>query len=239
MISIIKKRINRLLGFVGLGLHFSSNTPQRRLYKALAHFHIDTVLDVGANVGQFASELRQGGFKGRIVSFEPLSEAYAILCKKAKNDSGWLIHSRGALGNQDGETTINVAGNSVSSSILDMNKSHSSAAQESAYTGSETINIQKIDSIADQYLSNNKTFLKIDTQGFESQILDGAVNTLPDIQGILLETSLIELYKGEVLWQDMINRLEKDGFTIWSIERGFTDSQNGRTLQCDVVFFKI
>jgi FkbM family methyltransferase len=239
MLSILKKTINTILGFIGLELIRTHNTPLDRLYEAFQHFEINTVLDVGANAGQFSQGLRHAGYRERIISFEPLSDAHWLLSKQALKDPFWVIHPRGALGDQDGESIINISRNSVSSSILDMNESHSNAAQGSEYTGSESITIQKLDSIADQYLSSNdKTFLKIDTQGFEPQVLDGAFNALQNIQGVLLETSLIELYKGQLLWRDIIDRLEKEGFTIWSIERGFTDPRNGRTLQCDVVFFR-
>jgi hypothetical protein len=72
--------------------------------------------------------------------------------------------------------------------------------------------------------------LKIDTQGFEWQVLDGALLTLSNINGILLEVSLLEIYKGQKLWRDLVDRLENCGFTVWSIERGFIDAQNGRVL---------
>jgi len=232
--------INRLLKSIKLRLvYLEDGTQADRLCNALEYFNIDTVLDVGSNAGQFANDLRQSGFQGRIVSFEPLLQPHTALTKKARQDNNWIVHPRGALGDCDGKTMINVAGNSLSSSILDITRNHTDAEERSVYTGSEEIDIRKLDSIADQYLSNDTaSLLKIDTQGYEQQVLDGARVTLPNIRGILLETSLVELYKGQLLWGDMIERLEKEGFTIWSIDRGFTDLKNSRTLQCDVLFFR-
>ncbi len=241
MIEYVKRAIEQL--FRSIGLELSRITVASNfnagLVAAFNRFEIDTVLDVGANSGQFSTMLRQAGFKGDIISFEPLSEAYAKLIDNSKKDPKWKVCQRGALGDYDGETTINISGNSVSSSILDIKKMHTNAAKESSYVGSETINVYKLDSLADKYISKEKNiFLKIDTQGFESQVLDGAVKTLPMIQGVLLETSLVELYAGQSLWKDMIERLENEGFTVWTIDRGFTDPRDGRTLQCDIAFFK-
>ena len=81
-------------------------------------------------------------------------------------------------------------------------------------------------------------FIKIDTQGYESQVLDGAFKTLKKTKGVLCELSLIPLYEGQDIWIDLILRLEKEGFELWSLERGFTDRRDGRTLQVDGVFLK-
>ena len=80
--------------------------------------------------------------------------------------------------------------------------------------------------------------MKIDTQGFEWQVLNGAQNVLPGIHGILLELSLIPLYEGQHLWQEMIVRLEQEGFTFWALQPGFVDPHNGRTLQVDGIFYR-
>jgi FkbM family methyltransferase len=241
MMRSLKRLVKQFFRIFGIEVRRTqtSNHFPNTLVRALRHFEIDTVFDVGANVGQFASGLRQAGFKGRIVSFEPLSEAHAKLCERAKRDPHWIVHPRGALGDRDGMATINVAGNSVSSSVLDMKESHSSAAQDSDYVGCEAAAIHTLDSVADQYLEEgSKVFLKIDTQGFEWQVLDGTLKTMPRIHGILLEVSLVELYTGQRLWKDMIERLEVEGFTVWSVDRGFTDPRDGRTLQLDIGFFR-
>ena len=82
-------------------------------------------------------------------------------------------------------------------------------------------------------------FLKIDTQGYEWQVLDGARESLSQCQGVLCELSLVPLYEGQCLWMEMIQRLESGGFTLWSIQKGFTDLRDGRTLQVDAIFLRI
>lgn len=230
----------------GLELHWIRPAPLsaaqadvQQIVYSLHKFEIDLVLDVGANTGQFTSEVRQSGYAGRIVSFEPLSQAHAVLQKTSEGDPLWDVYPRCALGDHDGEVEINIAGNSQSSSILPMLESHRSAAPESAYQGKEIVPIKKLDAVAEQYLKNaNAVFLKIDTQGFEWQVLDGARDTLPQVKGILVELSLVPLYEGQHLWKEMIDRLEAAGFTLWAFKPVFSDQVSGRTLQVDGLFYR-
>ena len=237
-----KKLLRWFINGIGFDLHRLSpgSSPAFQLLKGLERFEVDLVFDVGANVGQFASELRSVGYKGNLVSFEPLSAAHTALSEAAGRDPKWRVHPRSAIGDYDGEIEINIAGNSVSSSVLPMMESHFSAAEGSAYVGVESVPFCRLDSVAPKYLAKSRQpFLKIDTQGLEWQVLDGAVATLPKIHGVLCELSLVPLYEGQRLWMDMIQRLESEGFTLWSIQKGFTDPRDGRTLPVDAIFFRL
>lgn len=210
-----------------------------QVVSSLRKFEIDLVLDVGANKGQFASEIRHCGYAGRIVSFEPLSQAHGQLLQFSAGDSMWEAYPRCALGDHNGDVEINIAGNSQSSSILSMLESHRSAAPESAYEGKEIVPIKTLDAVVGQYLKDARAaFLKIDTQGFEWQVLDGARETLPHMKGILVELSLVPLYEGQHLWREVIDRLECKGFTLWAFKPGFSDQTSGRSLQVDGVFYR-
>lgn len=237
----MKKLIKRLIHSIGYEFHrlSVSSSDEYQLYKSLKKFNIDLILDVGANKGQFASEIRSVGFNNKIISFEPLPDAHQLITKAASGDELWSVHQRGAIGDYDGEVEINVSGNSVSSSILPMMESHSSAAQNSAYIGSENVPINRLDTVATKYFfPESNIFIKLDTQGFEWQVLDGATETLKKAQGVLCEMSLVPLYKGQHLWKDMLKRLESEGFTLWAIQRGFTDPRNGRSLQVNAIFYR-
>jgi FkbM family methyltransferase len=206
----------------------------------LSLLSIDVVFDVGANSGQFGREIRDHGYKSKIVSFEPLSSARTALLRSARSDSNWVVHPQAAIGAEDGFVDINVSGNSVSSSVLPMLDSHSDAAVDSKYIGLESVPMQKMDSVADRYLLDKKNlFIKIDTQGYEWQVLDGARITLQKAKGVLCELSLTPLYDGQYLWLDLISRLESEGFTLWAMQKGFTDSRTGRTLQLDAIFIRV
>ena len=100
--------------------------------------------------------------------------------------------------------------------------------------------LKTLDAVAGQCLKDAQTpFLKIDTQGFEWLVLDGARDTLPQIKGILVELSLVALYGGQHLWREVIDRLEAEGFTLWAITPVFLDQVSGRSLQVDGIFFRI
>jgi FkbM family methyltransferase len=237
----MKKIIKKVIHSLGWDLHRLSPlaNPSVQLLAALNHVQADTVFDVGANVGQFAQELRLVGFGGNIISFDPLTTAHAQLCEASRNDSKWTVHPRAAVGDHDGEIDINIAGNSVSSSVLPMLDAHSSAAVGSAYVASERTPLIRLDSVAELYLSkDSRPFIKIDTQGFEWQVLEGATETLKRAQGVLLELSLVPLYDGQRLWREIIERMETEGFTLWAIQKGFTDPRTGRSLQINAIFVR-
>ena len=197
------------------------------------------VFDVGANVGQFANELREYGYKGKIVSFEPLPQAYDGLVSKAYGDENWVIHPRCAIGSMAGDIEINVAANSASSSILPMLSAHEDAAPHAKYTHKELASMITLDSVLEQYASpDDNLFIKIDTQGYEWSVLDGAEQAVKQCRGVLLELSLIPLYDGQKLWLDLVNRLSATQHQVFVIQPGFTDNKTGQTLQVDGLFFK-
>ena len=241
MLSAVKQSIKQALHAMGIEAHryHPTASPLARLMAAMNAFEIDLVFDIGANEGQFAMELREGGYQGRIVSFEPLAQAFEKLSTLSKQDRAWSVHPRCALGDHIGEIDINISGNSVSSSVLPMLESHSAAAPQSAYIGRERVPLITVDSVVRDYLAGSRApLLKIDTQGYEWQVLDGAVASLPKVKGILMELSLLPLYEGQHLWRECVERLESAGFVLWSFEPAFVDPANGRTMQWNGLFFR-
>ena len=239
--NAVKRLIKSLVHRGGFDIHRlnAATNPAYQTLLALRRFEVDVVVDIGANIGQFSSDLRTVGYRGRIVSFEPLSDAHSQLTANAKGDAAWEIPPRSAVGDRDGEVTINVSGNSVSSSLLPMLELHSAAAKRSAYVRAETVPIVRYDTLARRHLDGaRRPFVKIDTQGFEWQVLDGMSENLSGVTGVLCEISLVPLYEGQRLWTDVIKRLEYSGFTLWTLQQGFNDPRDGRTLQLDAIFFR-
>jgi FkbM family methyltransferase len=239
MLKKIVKKLSRSLG-VDLKRYNVQTSEAAKMQRLLAYHNIDLVFDVGANIGQYAKLLRELGYSGRIVSFEPLSSAYSQLKAVSKKEPLWEIAPQTAIGNQEGEITINIAGNSQSSSALPMLDAHLESAPESAYSGSETVKLSRLDTIAKDYIKSEtkSIFLKIDVQGLEKQVLEGATAILPLVKGIKLELSLVPLYEGQVLFKEMIDIVEKLGYELYGIEPGFTAEKTGRMLQMDGIFFK-
>jgi FkbM family methyltransferase len=210
---------------------------QRSLAGLLRQEEINLVLDVGANLGQFADELWAAGYTGRVISFEPLASAHAQLVGKAGRYPNWTIADRTALGAETGSVAIHVSGNSVSSSILPMLPSHSRAAPNSAYVGTETVPMHRLDDLC-VLSAADRAILKIDAQGFERQVLEGAPRLLASCRAVIAEMSLVPLYEGQALGRELWDLLAARGFDTWSLEPGFRDPVTGRMLQCDGIFVR-
>lgn len=210
---------------------------QRRL-KLVERYKINLLLDVGASTGWYAQKMRKMGYRHRIISFEPLSNAFKKLKENAGKDPNWRAENI-ALGNMNGNIKINVAGNSVSSSILSMLPVVTSIIPQAAYTGWEEVEIYKLDRIFDQiYKPGDSIFLKIDTQGYEKQILKGGRKSLKKIKGLQIESSLVPLYRHENLLGEMLRYTKKLGYSLMSIEPGFNNPETGQLLQVDLIFFR-
>ncbi len=217
--------------------HHALHAEARRM-RLLREHHVDLVIDVGANVGQYATALRESGFTGRIVSFEPLAVAFAELSRAAAADHRWIAFQV-ALGDRDGTAEINVAANSVSSSILPMLPVHLGSAPASAFTGKQSVDIRRLDSLFDEICRPSETpFLKIDTQGYERAVLDGSYRALSRVVGIQVEMSVVPMYDGEAPIDEMIALMRELGFTLMALEPGFSDETTGRMLQADGMFFR-
>lgn len=231
----------RLARRFGLEVHRYDpvHSHQARSMSLMCLHRVDGVFDVGANDGGYAGELRAAGFAGAILSFEPLAAAHASLARRAKDDPHWHVMPRCALGAQPGEASMHVAGNSVSSSLLPMLDAHRRAAPDSAEVGTEQVDVCRLDDMAwPAGVDARRWLLKVDTQGHELPVLQGATRTLDRCVGVQLELSLLPLYEGQALYLELIAWLEARGFDLWDVLPGFVDPAQGRMLQMDGLFFR-
>ncbi len=210
--------------------------PRRR--RLMEHHGIDTVLDIGANAGQFGRELRKLGYRGRIVSFEPLTDAFKKLQTAAHGDECWRVLNV-ALGDAPGKQKIHLAGNSESSSLLEMLPLHLDAAPYSRYAGEETVRVETLDALFDDVCKGARNiYMKIDTQGYEAQVLRGAVRCLERIDVVQIEMSLAPLYAGQALFDDLYFKLAGSGYALVGVENNFGDARTGHLLQIDGIFHR-
>lgn len=238
---MITRKLRSLVRRAGFDLrrYHPSSSQHCAMHLLLKSLQIDLVFDVGANTGQTGEEFFGSGFAGRVVSFEPLAVAHAELVRKAALQPRWTAHPRAAVGAAPGEVTIHVAANSVSSSVLPMLQSHLDAAAGSQTIGSEVVSVVRLDDVAEAHLQGSKAaMLKIDTQGFEWEVLDGAALTLNEVAAVQLELSLVPLYSGQRLWRDYVDRMEQLGFQLYFAYPAFTDDRTGQTLQWDGMFVR-
>lgn len=214
------------------------NSDLRRRKRLLEYYKISKILDVGANIGQYAMLTRKLGFKGEIISFEPILSVFNQLSKNSEKDKKWKVYNL-ALGSREEKSTINISKNSYSSSMLEILKTHTSCSPDAEFVRKEDIIVTTIDKLyADLVNRNDIVFLKIDVQGSEKFVIQGAKESLKKIKGIQIEMSIEELYKEEILFLEMIKILKDLGFNLYSLENGFYNTTTGKLLQIDGIFFR-
>ncbi len=231
----LKRSVNKFFG-VDVVRYPTENLDRR--IKLLNNYNIDVIIDVGANIGQYGGEMRSIGFKGQIISFEPLKKAFEKLEKNASKDPNWRVFNS-SIGEKDGQTTINVSKNSVSSSLLDHLPQLTESAPQAAFVDKETIEIKKLDTIFDSLdIKGKNIYLKIDTQGYEEMVLAGAEKSLQFIKGIQIEMSFIPSYNGSMTFDKMKIKLNELGFQMMALENGFYDKKTGKQLEIDGIFYR-
>ena len=226
-------------GLAQVGLRVEIDRPVRNPLKLMAtktaDLGIRTIFDVGANVGTFGQEIRRLGYRGAIVSFEPLSAAHAQLTRTAAKDDLWYAAPRMAIGSEAGVSEINVARNLASSSLLQVERRSIDAAPVSEFIGRESVSVQRLDDVVKStWLS--PFAMKLDTQGSEIQVLQGAAITLDKTSLIMVEMSLVPLYRGGPTLVDVFQYLDQRGFYCISLTQSFPDNQRNELLQVDGVF---
>jgi FkbM family methyltransferase len=204
----------------------------RRRVEILREFTVDLVVDVGANEGQFGRCLRREGYRRSIASFEPLSDVYEQLA--TIRDESWCAY-RLALGATTGTAKLNRSLNSWSSSVLPITARHVEASPDSAYVGTEEVEMRALDSFG----FDGRIYLKIDAQGFELAVLEGARQMLKRaVVGLELELSTAPLYDGQPLMGEMLEVAQAYGFAVFALSPSFIDPQTKEILQFDGVFAK-
>lgn len=206
-------------------------THQQAIYlkRLLLEMKADAVLDVGANCGQYGQFLRnQVHYKGTIISFEPIPENAEKIRQLARSDKNWVVYEM-ALGSQDTTLKLNVTANSVFSSFLNPSSSDlNQVFAENRTTRTIDAPVRRLDDLLPELRSRfglRRPYLKLDTQGFDLEVLKGAEASLQDIGALQTEASIRPLYDGMPSWRAMIDYLTAKGFEIGAMfsvsEAGF------------------
>ncbi|MDW8124859.1 MAG: FkbM family methyltransferase [Geminicoccaceae bacterium] len=232
------RRFARRLGFelVPLG---KAREPARRLVNALERFAVDLVVDGGANEGQYARLLRASGWRGPILSIEPIPELRARLARRASSDPLWTVAPAFALGPRTGEIALHVFAETDMSSVLapgPVLARLSPALRSSRRVSVPMIRLDELEPVRSGPW--RRIFLKLDVQGYEAAVLDGAAALWPRIVGVQLELSLVPLYEGETDWRGMIDRMAGLGYVPWLFLPGYVEPGSARELQMDGIFFR-
>lgn len=200
---------------------------------------IDAVLDVGANRGQYATSLRRAGWTGPILSFEPLPDLREALAAAAVADAAWTIAPPMALGDRDTVAVLERSAESDMSSLLPRAPLLERISPSSAVVERLEVPLRRLDRLELVTAAAwRRMLLKIDVQGGEAAVLDGAEALWPRIGAVQLELSLVPLYQGETPWRPMVDRLVALGFELGMVLPGYYERELGRQLQFDGVFVR-
>jgi FkbM family methyltransferase len=213
-------------------------STELRRQRLLQRHRIGCVLDVGANAGQYAAELRGAGYTGRIVSFEPVPDAYAALTSRFEHDAQW--HGlQVALGDSEGTAEFNVSLDGVCSSMLEPSEALRRSIPTAERARVEVVAVRTLDSVWKEAVpSAVPSLLKLDVQGFEDRVLDGAAESLARVSLLEVEMGLANAYERGARIYDLLPRLHEAGFDALWFEGGHLDAETCGYVDVDVMMVR-
>jgi FkbM family methyltransferase len=242
MINIFKYKLKLVLKKMIRKCGYDIQTVEANYYyqvlKVLSLKNVNLIIDVGANIGQFASEIRATGYDKRIISIEPILSCNKKLKILSFFDNKWSVLEPLAIGSEDGYIEINVSKNFVSSSILGITEQHLKSENESIYSSKQIVKINSLDQAVYNLIDNDSIIMiKIDTQGYEYNVLEGATKILKVAKAVVMELSAVELYNNQKLSEEMIAYMKWHGFELWNIKSEFFN-KDGKSIQYDALFVR-
>lgn len=203
----------------------------KELPEWLSLHQVGIVLDIGANDGRYGCEIREAGWRGPIVSIEPQPAAFSRLQECVSKDSKWTAHQLG-LGGENTTLRMNIHQMDVLSSFLEKH-------EELENSSSIDVEVRRTDGILDELLTGYKRpFVKIDTQGFEMEILKGFGDRAKDVVGWQLEMCVEPLYQNQPRMEEIIAYMRTLGFSLWRVLPGFRDPVTLQAHELDGIFFR-
>ncbi|WP_293303690.1 FkbM family methyltransferase [Pedobacter sp. UBA5917] len=195
---------------------------------------LSTIIDAGANKGQFAIAANHFYPKAQIHSFEPLPEVFTVLQHNTSRLSVISTYNM-ALGNSNGTLEFYSNAYSHASSALHVSALQKDMLPKTARSQQIEIPVQRLDDLHHKINFNAPVLLKMDVQGFEKEVLKGAANCLHQIDYLLFETSFVQMYDGEPLFDEMHDFVKKLGFELIA-PVGFLQTEKLQILQMDLLY---
>jgi FkbM family methyltransferase len=236
----LKKLIHRLLNRLGYRVYnIAKEAKYQKIQKwnFLTRIQVQTIIDIGANEGQFANEISNIFPLAEIYSFEPLADCYEKLVSNFRDNK--RVHTYNfALGEQDGEITFSRSSATASSSILRMGNLHKKLYPHTATLIEEKVKIKRLDDVLADLDLGDYMLLKIDVQGAEDKVIKGGPEVFKKASIVVTEVSYATLYEGQPLFRDIFALLEGFGFTYIGNMEQFENPLSGAPLFADAVFVK-
>lgn len=216
--------------------HFDEENLQGE-YPWLKNLNFKTILDIGANEGQFADKMHSLFSETMIYSFEPIPEAFDQLEKNFK-DIEQIKGFNLALGDAAGEITFNKNESTASSSFLEMTDTHTESFDFAVKTSPITVKVDTLDNVMSREKTDLPMLIKIDVQGFEEKVIKGGMDTIKKADMVICEVSFTELYKGQLLFDDTYQLFKDMGFSYAGSIEQLRSPDTNRILQADAIFIK-
>ena len=217
------------------GAWFSYRAQVRSI---IERFRIDLVIDVGANEGQFAQGVR-AFYDGEILSFEPVASVFEKLAAAASGDARWHVHKL-ALGSQESMQAINVSAFTNFSSLLTANDYCAQRFGEvSQGKRQEMVLVKRLDTLLESLvpdIERRHIFLKMDTQGYDTEVFKGLGTRHEHVRALQSEVSLVPIYEGMPHWTESISNYEKAGFGVVGMFPVTRDA--GRVIEYDCLLVR-
>lgn len=197
--------------------------------------NIGTILDIGANTGQFASTINVIFPNAKIYAFEPLPDCFEQLQMHMAGCKNFTAFNIG-LGDQSGSLKFEKHDSSLSSSFLKMTDIHKTAFPHTQNSQSIEVKIEKLDNVAKNLSIIDPLLIKIDVQGYEDKVLRGGEQTIKRARLVISETSFESLYEGQPLFDDIYRTFINLGFSYAGSFEQLFNPLDGRILQADSIF---
>jgi FkbM family methyltransferase len=215
-------------------------TLGRHLIELFSRYHVNCVFDVGAHYGEYGSFLRDVGYAGRIVSFEPVQGNFERLRQRSLSDPQWEVH-RLALGSENTEMDIKVFRDTDLSSFLTPNDYCAShMGRKDLVEHTERVEIQTLDTVFDrcvQGLEEPYVFLKLDTQGYDLRVLAQASGHMDRIRGLQSELSVKPIYDEMPSYLEALPKMKEMGFEVTGLFPVSRDRKS-RLIEVDCVMIR-
>ena len=202
-------------------------------------YGVNCVLDVGAHEGEYATRLREGGYRGRIVSFEPVPRAFAELERTAGDDPEWRVEQV-ALGRDDSTMTMNAVPGTLSS-LREPTEFGARRYKRLRDPDPVEVQVRRLDGMLDELLAGleqPRPYLKLDTQGFDLDVFTGAGDRIEEFVGMQSELPLMQIYEGMPRLPEAIGVYEGAGFDVAAMYPVSRQGKTGRVLEFDCVMVR-
>lgn len=228
--------IRKIIQKTGFDLHRYKHRPDKFSY--LQTFDLQTVLDIGANTGQFTKEIRGKLPEAKIYSFEPLEECFDKLNENMFGDKNFRAFNF-ALGDKNEKLEMYKSSYTPSSSILEMADIHKTLFPHTKENKPEQIEVKKLDDTATSLFLNKEILIKIDVQGFEDKVIAGGIETFKKAKVVIIENSFVELYESQPLFDDIYEKLKSLGFNYKGSLQEKLNQNTGQIISEDSLFVRL